>query len=87
MVSKSVLSHRRAQSKYQATPHQKKVRASRNRARRLAIKMGIIKRKDKRDVDHKNSNPLDTRPGNIRAQSKHANRSFPRTRGAHEKRR
>lgn len=54
--------------------------AKRNRLRRKAIKLGIIKKGDKRDVDHKvplskgGSNGVK----NARAASPHANRSFPR---------
>ena len=54
--------------------------AVRHRARRVAVKKGMVK--PGQDVDHKT--PLSkggaaTDPKNLRAQSKHANRSFPRT--------
>lgn len=56
--------------------------AVRHRARRLMLKLGFIKRGD--DVDHKK--PLVKGGGNdssnLRAQSVHANRSFPRNKDA-----
>ena len=55
--------------------------AVRHRARRVMIKKGMVKAGQ--DVDHKK--PLSkggsgTDPKNLQAESKHANRSFPRTR-------
>lgn len=51
------------------------------RARRLAIKKGLVKRNDGKDLDHKI--PLGqggtNDPSNYRIESEHANRSFPRT--------
>lgn len=54
--------------------------AVRHRARRVMIKKGMVKAGQ--DVDHKK--PLSkggaaVDPKNLRGQSKHANRSFPRT--------
>lgn len=59
--------------------------AVRHRARRAAIKAGMIKPGDKRDIDHKK--PLvkggaKTSLKNLRPVSKSANRSFKRTKGA-----
>lgn len=52
--------------------------AERHRARRLALKMGLVKRGQ--DLDHKK--PLSkggtNSPSNFRAESAHDNRSFPR---------
>jgi hypothetical protein len=52
--------------------------AKRHRARRLALKMGLVKRGQ--DLDHKK--PLSkggtNSPKNFRAESPHDNRSFPR---------
>lgn len=51
------------------------------RARRLAIKKGMVKRGDHKDLDHRV--PLGqgggNDPANFRVESEHANRSFPRT--------
>ena len=58
--------------------------ATRMRARRLAIKKGMIKPGEKKDIDHKK--PIakggGNTPGNLRVRSVHANRSFKRTAGA-----
>jgi hypothetical protein len=56
--------------------------AIRHRARREAIKLGMIKAGSPKDIDHKR--PLSQggaklAPSNLRAESKHANRSYPRT--------
>jgi hypothetical protein len=59
--------------------------AVRMRARRLAIKKGMIKKGSKMDIDHKK--PLvkggaETELSNLRPRTEHANRSFKRTKGA-----
>lgn len=59
--------------------------AIRMRARRLAIKKGMIKQGSKKDIDHKV--PLvkggsATKLSNLRPRTEHANRSFKRTKGA-----
>lgn len=73
---------RRAQAKYNSKPEQKKRRASRNAARREMIKAGKARKGDGKDVGHANGNPRDNRKSNLRMESKRANRSFRRTRGA-----
>lgn len=58
--------------------------AIRLKARRMAIKAGMVKRGDGKDVDHKH--PLvkggSNKMSNLRVRSEHANRSFPRTKNA-----
>jgi hypothetical protein len=59
--------------------------ATRMRARRLAIKKGMIKPGSKMDIDH--IKPLvkggaGTTLSNLRPRTQHQNRSFPRTPGA-----
>jgi len=76
---------RRAQAKYQASEKQKKIRASRNKARRQMIREGLAKKGDGKDVEHKNGNPLDNRRSNLKVGSRRANRSFPRTKNAGKK--
>ena len=53
----------------------------RKQARRTAVKMGMVKPNDGKDVDHKK--PLSkgggNGPGNLRAMPPGKNRSFPRT--------
>lgn len=61
---------------YQGTPEQIKRRAGRNKARRLMIKKGKVKKGDGKDVDHVNKNTLDNRPSNLRIMPKSKNRSI-----------
>jgi hypothetical protein len=75
----------RAQAKYNSKPEQKKRRAARNQARRLAIKEGRAKKGDGKDVAHLNNNPFDNRKSNRAIQSKAKNRSFKRTKNAKRK--
>jgi hypothetical protein len=50
-------------------------RSSRNKARRLMEKQGVVRKGDGRDVDHRDSNPRNNKPSNLRVQSKSVNRS------------
>jgi len=58
---------------YQGKPEQVANRSSRNKARRAKTKQ--LGYKPKGDVDHKNGNPKDNSPGNLRVTSKSFNRS------------
>jgi hypothetical protein len=69
---------RRAQAKYNSKPEQVKRRMARNRARAQMIREGKARKGDGKDVGHSNGNPLDNRRGNLRMESKRANRSYPR---------
>jgi hypothetical protein len=60
---------------YQGTPQQKKRRAMRNAARRRMVREGRARKGDGKDVDHKNGNPMDNSPGNLRVTSKSYNRA------------
>jgi hypothetical protein len=75
----------KAQAKYNSKPEQKKRRAARNQARRLAIREGRAKKGDGKDVAHLNNNPFDNRKSNRAIQSKAKNRSFKRTKTARRK--
>lgn len=78
----------RAQAKYNSKPEQKKRRAMRNRARRNMIKAGKAHKGDGKDVGHADGNPYNTPKrgtSNLRMETKKANRSYRRTKGAHKK--
>jgi 5-methylcytosine-specific restriction endonuclease McrA len=67
---------------YQSSEEQKKNRAARNKARRIMMEKGIVKKGDGKDVDHRI--PLSEGGSkavtNLRVQTAHANRSFRRDR-------
>lgn len=86
MTKKKSRNYRNEYDAYQGSEEQKKKRASRNKARRMLMKEGKVRKGDGLDVDHSNSNPLDDKRSNLRVRSKNDNRSFPRTRTAREKR-
>ncbi len=77
-----VRDYRSEYKNYHASPEQKKKRASRNAARAEMEKAGKVRKGDGKDVDHKNTNANDNSKGNLRVQSKSANRSFPRNKKA-----
>lgn len=60
---------------YHGSPEQIKRRAARNKARRHLEKQGRVSKGDGNDVDHRDHNPLNNSPANIRVRSKSANRS------------
>lgn len=66
--------YRREYEMHGGTPEQKKRRAARNAARNAAIKAGKVKKGDGLEIDHKNFNPLDNRPANLRVVDKKTNR-------------
>ena len=59
---------------FQSSAKAKAERASRNSARRAALKKGRVHKGDGKDIDHKNSNPTDNRASNLRVMSASANR-------------
>ena len=77
--------YRAEYDRYHSSPEQKKKRASRNAARATMEAKGKVRKGDGKDVDHKNSNAKDNSKGNLRVQSKSANRSFPRNKNAGKK--
>ena len=60
--------------KFQSSEEAKKDRASRNSARRSALRSGLVHKGDGKDVDHKNSNPRQNGRSNLRVVSRAANR-------------
>ena len=53
----------------------KKDRAARNKARRQLEKTGRVSKGDGKEVDHKNHNPRDNSPSNLRVVDKKTNRT------------
>ena len=66
----------------QSTPIELAKNAARKKARRIATKSGLVRKRDGKDVDHKNGNPLDNRKKNLRVRTASKNRSFPRNKKA-----
>ena len=60
--------------KYHGTPEQIKRRAARVKARRYKERNGEAHKGDGKDVDHRDGNPLNNSPENLRMRSKSANR-------------
>ena len=80
-----VRNYKQEYKNYHASPEQKKKRASRNAARATMVAKGKVRKGDGKDVDHKNGNAKQNSGGNLRVQSKSANRSFPRNKNAGKK--
>ena len=59
---------------YHAKPEQIEHRSNRNKARRLMIKAGRVRKGDGREVDHKDGNPKNNSRGNLQIMSRRANR-------------
>lgn len=60
---------------------EKPKRAARNRARRIEMNLGMVHKGDGKDVDHKKAlgeGGAATKRSNLRVESAHDNRSFPR---------
>ena len=62
------------------SPLRKKKRNMRNKARRIAIKAGVAKRNDGKDIHHKDGNAMNNKRSNLTVKTASKNRSFPRTR-------
>jgi hypothetical protein len=60
---------------YHGTKEQLRRRSSRNKARRRMEKDGLVRKGDGKDVDHKDSNPLNNSRSNLRAMSASRNRA------------
>jgi len=70
--------YRNEYDSYQGSEKQKKARAKRNAARSKLEKAGRVHKGDGKDVDHKHGVAAGNGAGNLRVQSKSANRSYAR---------
>jgi len=60
--------------KYHASPRMKKERAARNKVRNEAEKKGRVHKGDGKEMDHKDGNPNNNSPKNLRVTTRHTNR-------------
>lgn len=81
MMSKATRNYRKEYDATQGTTKGKLDRAARNKARAIAMKAGRVKKGDGKEVDHKNFQPRDNSPSNIRVVSKETNRRRQPKRG------
>lgn len=79
-----VAAHRKAQNKYEKSPLEVHKRVNRNKARRELEAEGKAHKGDGKDVEHKDGNALNNSPINWKLGSRHKNRSYARTKGAHK---
>ena len=75
--------YRKEYDNYQGRPNQIKRRASRNKARSIMAKRGLVKKGDGKDVHHTTGNPMNN--SRLSVKSKNKNRSFAKTRTAGKK--
>ena len=70
--------YRQEYDRYQGKPNQIKRRSSRNKARAIMAKKGLVRKGDGKDVHHTTGNPMNNSRLSVKSKSK--NRSFARTR-------
>jgi len=77
--------YRKEYDRYHAKPKQKKRRASRNAARAIMAKRGLVTKGDGKDVHHTTGNPMNNNKTKLSVKLKSKNRSFARTKTARKK--
>ena len=75
--------YRKEYDRYHKRPKQIKRRASRNQARAIMAKRGVVNKGDGKDVHHTTGNPMNNKKLSVKSKSK--NRSFARTTTARKK--
>ena len=75
--------YRKEYDRYHKRPKQIKRRASRNQARAIMAKRGVVNKGDGKDVHHTTGNPMNNKKLSVKSRSK--NRSFARTKTARKK--
>lgn len=66
--------YRHEYMKFHSSTESKRDRASRNKVRREAERVGRVRKGDGKDIDHRNGNPRDNRKGNLRVVHRSVNR-------------
>ena len=72
--------YRKEYDNYHAQPEQRERNAARLRARRQMVKAGKVEKFDKKDVHHKDNNPLNNKDDNLAVTTQNWNRTEPRLR-------
>lgn len=72
----------KGEGKYDKSPKRMADNRARKKARSLLERAGKAKRGDGKDVDHKNGNPRDNSPKNLRSVGRAVNRSIKRNKKA-----
>ena len=75
--------YKKEYANYQGSAEQIKRRSNRNKARRIMVKKGKVKKGDGKDVHHTTGNPMNNKKLAVKSKSK--NRSFARTKTARKK--
>ena len=68
--------YKREYALFHGRPEEIKKRASRNKARRMLVRAGLVRKGDGRDVHHRNGNPLQNSRANLAVVPKSYNRSI-----------
>ena len=72
--------YRKEYDNYHAKPDQRERNAGRLRARRLMARLGKVSKGDKKDVHHKDNDPMNNDKGNLSVTTQRYNRTEPRLR-------
>jgi|TARA_B100000315_G_C14139158_1_gene390533 hypothetical protein len=68
--------YKREYTKFHSSKEAIAERSNRNKARRKMIKLGRVRKGDKRDVHHANRRPLDNSSGNLKVMTRSRNRAL-----------
>jgi hypothetical protein len=61
-------------ARFHKSPRMKQERALRNKNRRAALRTGVVLKGDKRQIDHRDGNPRNNTPNNLRVVAARRNR-------------
>jgi len=74
MPRKEPRDYKKEYREYHGRPEQIRNRVNRDKARRLMIRQGRVRKGDGMEVDHKDGNPMNNNPNNLQIMSRTANR-------------